>query len=147
MKRLDILKYLFLLIFISIGLIGIWGCGSDGGDSGPEVIGPKVAGSNWSGFYFNSATGFQENLTATITHISNDVVIVTSKVNPPAQRLTGTISTNGTMVLTDASDGETWTTFFGPVTRDFVKVADFSRVPDDQEVDINVPIKFVELSR
>lgn len=147
MKRLDTQKSVFLLIFIGIGLAGLWGCGSDSGDSGPRVIGPKVSGNNWTGFYFNSANGFQVPLTATITHTSNDVVIVTNKIEPPAQMLTGTISTNGTMVLTDAFDGETWTTFFGPATRKFVKVADFSRVPEDRENDINVPIKFVELSR
>jgi len=147
MKPTDILKPLFLVIFVAAGLIALWGCGSDSGDSGPKRIGPNVDGASWSGFYFNSASGFQENLTATITHTSNDIVIVTTKMEPPAQRFTGTISTNGTMLLTDSYDGETWTTFFGPATRKFVKIADFARVPEDQEDDINVPIKFVELSR
>jgi len=147
-------KPLFLLFFLGLAVaFSATGCGGGGGDDdgdrGPPVIGPNLNGQNWTGFYFNGDSGFMENLTASVTHTSNQVVIVTSKTAPPAQQFTGTINAAGKMDLTDAWDGEQWTTFFGPASNRFIKVADFARPPMDQSIEdeINVPFKILELSR
>lgn len=154
MKWLQIRKPIFIAFFLGLAVATVGttiGCGGGGGDDdgGPPVIGPNLNGSNWRGFYFNGESGFMENLTATITHTSNAVVVVTSKTAPPAQQFTGTIDAGGKMELTDAYDGEQWTTFFGNASNRFVKVADFARPPLDAtlEDEITVPFKIVELSR
>ncbi|MFO1531440.1 MAG: hypothetical protein U1F77_17300 [Kiritimatiellia bacterium] len=63
-------------------------------------------------------------VSATIEQSGGSVVIRTSK-GAPGRMLTGRIGSNGRMKLTDADDGEIWSTFYGAATSDHVKVADY----------------------
>ena len=85
------------------------GCGGDDGDDGPTYL--KLAGS-WSGRYVSPDVN--RDLEATITQERDALTIETSLQNI-GRSFTGTIDTNNQITVTDAYDGETWTSY-GPVT-------------------------------
>ena len=116
------------------------------GDDGPDPVGAAVGGS-WKGTFFNPETGERESISASIDQNADALVITTTKSQPPAQMFTGTINSNAVVRVTDAHDGETWTSIFGPVSNKFFKIGDFNRGPmagDDPE---DFPISVIELSR
>jgi len=117
------------------GVIGL-AIGSGGGGSSsatptpppeppPEIVGPDLNGSDWSGSILFKDVG--ENLiTATVTHVGDQVTIETSQ---PAGELghlfTGTISASGKMKMIDTSDGQDWTSLYGPETSNSLALADY----------------------
>ena len=125
--------------------------GDDDEDSSSSVqvnIGesvPRISG-QWSGSFFQTNASGSEAITATIRQNRDAIVIETSKAEPPGQRFTGGIDANGDLTMTDASDGETWTTYFGPVTTNFVKIADFISRPDPLSSN-SPPLVVIELRR
>lgn len=106
---------------------------------------PRIKG-KWSGVYYRSDGGGQSPVTATITQNREAVTISTSRQGATAGLLTGTIDPSGRMVLTDALDGETWTTYYGPANENYIKVADFVRAPEIDDIE-PVPLYILELSR
>jgi len=122
------------------------GCNDSGSsDDGAASAGvPSVSGS-WSGIYYRTDEAAEESITASISQDGKAVVINTTKASAPGQAFTGTIETNGEMILTDGSDGETWTTHFGPATGNNIHIADFVRPPTPEEMD--PPLRIVHLTR
>lgn len=145
MKRCDVILHrlygvssvLFFFTFRSMP-----GCG--GADHSIPPIGPDLRG-RWMGVYYRSDRGGQLSLTASISQEGDAVTLSTSKPSGTARLLTGTISGNGDMVLTDAFDGETWTTLFGPATTNHVMLADYVRQPTVEDPD--PPVYVLDLTR
>lgn len=100
--------------------------GSSGGSSSNSVI--SIAGS-WSGIYYRTDQAGEESINATITQDGSAVVINTTKNSTPGQFFTGTISSSAYLTLTDGSDGETWTSHFGPATASSINIADYITAP------------------
>lgn len=126
-----------------LAVAGLSSCNDSGGDSTPPV-GPDIRG-EWVGVYYRETGGARVDIHATIDQEGDAVVIVTDKPSPPAQRFTGTISNDGDLYLTDASDGETWTSHGRPVTHDYIRIVDFLWIPTPEEP--NPPMQIVELTR
>lgn len=134
----------FRILLAAIFVTGcIAGCGGE--DDGPEPVGPSVGGKNWSGTYFRSDDRAREQITATVSQKGDALVITTTHSQPEGQRLTGTISPEGKMSLTDAHDGETWTTFYGPASANYIKLADFVERPEPGEP--RPPLNVIEIRR
>jgi hypothetical protein len=137
MKKLFLLQSL-LAVAIAVCLAG---CNdSDDGSSSP--VGPSIAGT-WSGVY-RVEGGNSIAITASVSQDGDAVGIATSKPGPPGRRLTGTITPEGEMTMTDADDGEIWSTF-GAVTETHIRIGDFIRQPTARDRD--VPLKIIELER
>lgn len=120
------------------------GCTSSDDDPAPPV-GPAVGGS-WVGHYFDRGGSRQDTpITATIRQDGDAIMIRTSLVGVGAN-LTGTIDAAGDMRLTDAFDGEIWTTHYRPATTNFVQIADFLRQPEPEDQGAT-PIQIIELTR
>lgn len=102
------------------------GC-SDGGSG--EYTGPSLSGSDWSGGYaVTEGPGFSRSITATVEQDGSSVIITTSRpAGTPAHRFTGSISSDGNMVMTDQYDGETWTTLRGPASPSLIKILDYRK--------------------
>ncbi len=88
-----------------------------------EVKGPNLNGSDWHGF-IEGSVGY-EMITATVRHIGEGIVIVTSKPTGIAHELRGRVKSSGNLVLKDPFDGQTWTTLFGPATPGHIRIADY----------------------
>ena len=60
-----------------------------------------------------------------------EAVVITTDLpaNHIARKLTGTFETSGKMLVTDAFDGELWSTFFGPAHGNYIKLADYETRP------------------
>jgi hypothetical protein len=111
------------------------GCGGDE-DSSPGTAKSgksgtiSISGKDWKGVFYATDKAGRSNLSATITQSGNAITITT---NRPAggigHRFTGTLGSDGRMRLTDPHDGEIWSTFFGPVTSTYIKLADYERRP------------------
>lgn len=129
-----------LVLMAMMGLMT--GCGDE---EGPEPVGPSIGGKNWSGIYFRSDGKEREEITATVSQKGDTIVITTTHSRAEGKRFTGTITPSGKMSLTDGYDGETWTTFFGPVTANYIKVADFVERPEPGEP--RPPLNEIELRR
>ena len=123
------------------------GCGGDkgrtssgGGGAGPtspsspatgappvapvaNVVGPNLNGT-WAGYY-KSIEGNYQNLTATITHVGQQITITTSMPPGIVKKLVGKIDAVGNMLLYDQFDKEDWTTLYGPASSKSINLADF----------------------
>lgn len=106
-----------------VALLTACNLGSSSSDRNP--IGPDLDG-EWSGeFYIMRAQNpRRQAITATIRHEGDAVILKTSKTGIGAN-LTGTIDEDGNMLMIDALDGEDWTTYFGPATENWLRLADF----------------------
>ncbi|HOW97276.1 MAG TPA: hypothetical protein P5567_04975 [Kiritimatiellia bacterium] len=103
------------------------GC-SDTGPSGPPPVGADIHG-KWKGEFYRTDRGYQIEVTARVEQESDAVIIDTSKTEGVAQLLTGSISSNGYLRLTDANTGEKWTSYFGPASETNLVVADYAETP------------------
>ena len=132
----------FLAMLTSLVLI-MPGCGGSDGDSAPPV-GPNLNGA-WTGRFFVMNGGGDDNelVTATIGHNGDAVAIRTSRTGIAAN-LTGTITPDGSLRLTDAFDGETWTSYFRKATSNRVEIADFVHPPELNDPN---PIRILDLRR
>lgn len=125
--------------------LALLGCDGDGEDRAPPV-GADIAG-RWSGVYYVEGHT-RIPITAKIAQDGDAVRIVTSKKNPPGQRFTGRIDEEGLLTLTDASDGQTWTSL-APATHDHVIIGDYIRRPtaEDRLEGHDVPMRVIDLER
>lgn len=112
-----------LSVLLAVGLLAV-GCDSGGG-SGSTPVGPDIRG-KWSGSFYSIRLDppRRQPVTATIQQDGDAVIIKTSRTGTGAN-LTGTIDAKGNMKLTDAFDGELWTTYYGPATATRVRILDF----------------------
>ena len=109
-------------------------------------------GGNWTGSFFNTSEAGSVGLKARIVQVNDSIVITTDKPTPPGQSFSGSIDEDGDMRLTDSFDGETWTTYFGPVTGSSIKIADFvlegtTTITTTNGVSASPPLNVVELRR
>ncbi len=139
-KSVPVLK----TVFLSAVCFGFAACNDSGGDSGPAPVGPDISG-QWEGVYYRENSSKRVAIHAEIQQEGDAVVINTDKTSPPAQHFTGRISNDGDMVLTDASDGETWTTHRGAATTEHVQIMDFLWTPEAGEP--TPPMQIVDLHR
>ena len=140
---MQIHRYPCALVIVGMLVLFLPGCGGGDGDGGPPV-GPDLNGA-WTGNFYIQNGGGDDNeaVTATIRHIGDAVIIQTSRTGIAAN-LTGTISADGSLRLTDAFDGEIWTSFYRDATASRVQVADFVRPP---EINDPNPIRILDLRR
>jgi hypothetical protein len=98
--------------------------------AGAAAGGVQLSGKDWSGTYYATDRAGRSSLKATITQTGDALVIVTSRpAGGSAHRFTGSVSSSGKIRLTDAVDGELWTTYFGPANSNYIKLADFRNTP------------------
>ena len=147
--------------FIRQGLAGICVCtlvifsGCDHG--GKESVGgggtgstipspyPEIRGS-WSGSFYRTDVLGSTSVNATIGQDIEAVNIRIAGLLPGlANSFIGTITIRGDMSLTDGYDGEHWTTYYGPATADFIKIADFIVPPSTENP--HPPLHIIELRR
>jgi len=120
--------------------------GAAGSSGSAAASAPKIQGT-WTGVYVvyggtNAQDG--QGLTANVQQ-DGDAVAITTTLPAAGRFLTGSIKPNGDMRLTDALDGELWTTHFGPATANSMRIADFLMPPSAAMP--NPPIAVLELSR
>lgn len=121
-------------------------CNDGGEDPGGSGVGQSVSGKNWSGFFYATDGSGRVAVTATITQNKEAITITTSRPSGAiAHLLTGTMKSNGRILVTDAADGELWSTFFGPAHGNYIKLADYEvrPVPGNGKDDFYI----LELSR
>lgn len=147
---------------------GVWlsGCGGGDGDPGATSLSPlgsrqqaaeatnqvataaaspalpSLAGS-WRGVFLDATTGGREALTARITQDGDSLTITTSLAGLGGH-FTGTIQGDGFLWLTDAWDGETWTTLGGAAASSYIVIQDYVTNPDDPDEQL---LNTIELSR
>ena len=128
-------------------------CG-DGGNDAPKTpaantgaaSGVSIDGGGWSGVIYATDLPGRTSIKATITQTGDAVVITTSRPGGThAHRFTGSITGAGKMRITDAFDGEVWSTYFGNATSAYIKLADFERPPKAGST--NDDFFVIELSR
>lgn len=134
------IRGLALIVFLT-------GCDDGGGDnsSGPGTDYPDIAG-DWSGTYYQTHRAGGEALTASIKQSEDAVIIKTSRADGVGKSFTGSISTDGEMILTDAFDGETWTTYYGPSDSSQITIADYLYPPRAGEA-VKPPLQVIRLKR
>lgn len=130
------MKALVVSFLTTVSLLVLAACNDGGGSTGgPSSSGFNLSGS-WSGRY--QSPDMQLALTAKIRQDGDTLIIQTTKEGV-GHLLTGTISTNGSIMLTDSLDGETWTSY-GEVTDVYVRIRDYLYNPalgsDQPEQDI-----------
>lgn len=111
-------------------------CNDGGGSSGvPSASGLDLTGA-WSGRY--QSPSMQLSLTARIRQSGDTLIIQTTKEGV-GHLLTGMLNANGSIMLTDSLDGETWTSY-GEVTENNMWIRDYLYDPslgsDSPEQDI-----------
>ncbi|MFT5122600.1 MAG: hypothetical protein ACI9QL_004874 [Candidatus Omnitrophota bacterium] len=105
---------------------------------------PRING-KWKGSFFRTDELGSTPVTATIRQDRDAITISTDLPADIGANFTGSINSKGKLTLTDGFDGEVWTTFFGPATTNFVKIADFIVGPT--AADPEQPLKVIELRR
>jgi hypothetical protein len=89
--------------------------------------GVSIAG-RWKGTFFDPVANTTQGIRASISQDGDQVTIDTT-LPDVGSFLTGTIRPNGHIRLTDAWDGETWTTHAGPATSSHIIIQDYVRDP------------------
>ncbi|MDZ4200331.1 MAG: hypothetical protein U1E27_13725 [Kiritimatiellia bacterium] len=137
------------IVMLLLGvMVLLTGCDKGGGEKnrGPSPGRADLRG-KWVGAYFHedkpSATW--RELTATIVQDGNSIILRTS-LSGMGGLFTGSMNSDGNLELTDAHDGETWTTALQFVpTASRVQIADFLRTPTLE--DPVVPKQIIDLRR
>ena len=104
--------------------------GCDGNtEPAQSLVGPNLNGA-WTGtLTLHTKDGTRtSHIIATINHTGDSVIIHTNG-GGTASLMTGTIEPDGSMILTDALDGENWTTHFSKAIVNRVIVADYIQAP------------------
>lgn len=104
----------------------IAGCNDGGGGGGGSSSSGISLRGKWSGRYVSPSSSM--SLSAEISQQGDSVIISTTK-SGVGHLLTGTLTANGQLRLTDGYDGETWTSY-GPVTRNNLRIRDYLYDPD-----------------
>jgi hypothetical protein len=131
----------WLLISPAYSLVA--GSGGGGNDGGSTPVGPHVGG-KWSGEYGNDDTGESMAITASIKQDGSSLSIKTSK-SGIAHAFTGTIEEDGYIRVTDAYDGQTWTSH-QQTTANHLMIEDYTHRPTIYD-DSDPPIQYIILDR
>jgi len=145
---------------------GLAGCGGESGDGGAPALSllgsrqqpvestnqpaaaasgpaaPSIGGS-WRGVFLDATTGARRGLTASITQ-DGDAVTIDTSLSGLGGYFTGTIRSGGFLWLSDAWDGETWTTLGGAASGSYIVIQDYVTNPDDPD---ELLLNTIELSR
>ena len=125
--------YPCLLTFILPCLALFASCNDGKEDKGKPGVGQSVSGKNWSGYLYATDGSDRTVVKAVISQEGKEgeAVVITTDLpaNHIARKLTGTFETSGKMLVTDAFDGEWWSTFFGPAHGNYIKLADYETRP------------------
>ncbi|MDF3128004.1 hypothetical protein P0Y35_02225 [Kiritimatiellaeota bacterium B1221] len=139
-----------MLLFLLCSSCSDSGGGEDSefGESSASSSGgiPQVKGA-WTGHYvvYGGSGAFDgQPVTAKIKQ-GGDAVVINTNLPTIGRMLTGTINSHGEMTLTDAYDGEVWTTLYGSATSDLIRIADFLVAPSVENPD--PPIAVIELRK
>jgi hypothetical protein len=119
--------------------------GCDGGGGGSSSQGAVDIAGSWSGSYENEETGEHVSISATVDQDGSGVVIKTTKGNPPGQSLSGSMDGDANLTMTDAGDGEVWTSYT-PTTASRIVITDFTYQPQARDTN-DVPRKIIDLRR
>lgn len=117
--------------------------GSGGGGDTASPVGPHVGG-KWSGEYGNDETGESMGLTASIKQDGDALTITTSK-SGLGHSFTGTIHEDGYIRVTDAYDGQTWTSY-GQTTANHLMIEDYTHRPTIYDEN-DPPVQYIILNR
>jgi hypothetical protein len=71
-------------------------------------------------------------ITATVQQ-SGDAITIRTSLTTIGANFSGSVDSDGCIRLTDAFDGETWTTHFQKATDNHIQIADFLRPPSSEE--------------
>ncbi len=93
---------------------------------GTEVVGPNLNGNAWKGYL--ETDGGRVGISAVVRHIGSGVVIRTSRTSGIAREFIGSISSGGSLTLTDTFDSQTWTSLNGPATSRKIRIFDYTFV-------------------
>lgn len=142
MNRASYFSFMLLPLVLALSLPG---CDDDDDDKASPV-GASIGGS-WSGVYYREGHS-RLPITAKIGQDGDAVSISTSKPEPPAQRFAGRINASAELDLTDASDGEEWTSL-QPANSHHVKIGDYVRQPTAQDKleGNDVAMRIIDLER
>ncbi len=94
--------------------------------AGTEVVGPNLNGNAWKG-YLETANG-RVGVSAVVRHIGAGVVIRTTRTSGIAREFIGSITSGGSLTLTDTFDNQTWTSMNGPASSRKIRIFDFTFV-------------------
>ena len=115
------------------------------GSSGNGPITLRLSGS-WRGSY--SVLGDLDPggvpITASVQQ-SGDAITIRTSLSTVGANLSGSIDSDNCIRLTDAFDGEVWTTHFQKATDNHIQIADFIRPPSAEEPD--PPTNVIDLRR
>ncbi|MFO7870489.1 MAG: hypothetical protein R6V03_03540 [Kiritimatiellia bacterium] len=122
------------------------GCEDDDDSTGV----PDVSGS-WSGYYYiqeedSGQIHYVESLSAEVTQSGTNLTILTSRPED-GRELTGTIDTNGEMILVDAYDLEIWSTYYLPATETYLQVNDIVFADETGHPEWGMTLATIELER
>jgi len=106
------------------------------------AAGPSIAG-RWKGTFFDPVANSTQGIRASISQEGDQVTIDTT-LTDVGSFLTGVIRSDGHIRLTDAWDGETWTTHGGPATSSHIVIQDFVHDPTTGSMNL---LNTIELSR
>jgi hypothetical protein len=112
-------------------------------DTTTDPVGADIAG-EWAGYYENDETGESEAITATVGQDGDAVTIITSKIGV-AHQLSGAISTDASLYMTDAYDGQTWTSQRA-ATHNSLELGDYTYTPEGGDAP-EPPLQFIQLYR
>lgn len=133
------------------------GC-NDSNDSGETIQPPPGKGSSGngsitlrlSGSWRGSASVLGDldsggvSITAFVQQ-SGDAITIRTSLSTLGANLSGSIDSDNCIRLTDAYDGEVWTTHFQKATDNHIQIADFLRPPSAEEPD--PPTSVIDLRR
>lgn len=102
----------------------------------------RLAG-RWRGTFYNAQTGGNGAISAMIGQ-EGDVVTIDTGLPGLGGYFTGTVDAAGNLWLTDAWDGELWTTHSGPANASFIVIQDYVADPDGSGEQF---LNTIELSR
>jgi len=89
---------------------------------------PQIGGDSWVGYFKAGGSSIREPLTASIVLTGFDVTLETTRTGL-GHYFSGTINSNGDMLLYDSYDGEDWTTHYGPATGTLIRIYDYVMLP------------------
>ncbi len=145
-----------------LGFLVLVGCNESGGGDKPVFTDdaaessesasassgsvPNIKGT-WTGQYvvYGGTDAYDGQAVTAKIKQDKDAVVITTNLPVTGRFLTGTIKSDGDMTLTDAYDGELWTTHFEPATTTSMRIADFLTAPSVENPD--PPIGVIELSK
>lgn len=121
------------------------GCELDSSSDDDAPSGTVDIQGAWLGEYYTTGTTNDESEAITaVVEQDGDAVTIDTSLSGQADLFTGTIDSEGVLDLTDASDGQHWTSISGPATSNSIVIGDYLF----EEAGTNgVPLVVIELYR